>query len=156
MTTRGFAEKGGWWVAVQAVLFVAVFVVGSVAPSVDPPWPLAAVGWVVIGAGAWLGIDGLYRLRRHISPYPAPLEKAELVTAGAFSLVRHPIYGGLGLLIIGLGLTTGNIYLAVGGVGLSAFFAAKSAHEEQLLLKAMPEYADYRQRVNRRLMPWVW
>ena len=58
---------------------------------------LVAAGLGAIGKGVTdLGAGNL-------TPFAAPVEGNELKTTGAFSYVRHPIYGGLLVAATGLG-----------------------------------------------------
>lgn len=74
---------------------------------------------------------------------------------GPYSLVRHPIYGGVILIFVGLSIKGGNIYALLLSLLLIPFFYAKSRHEERLLEAQFPEYDEYQLRVRRRVLPWV-
>ena len=152
----GFTARGGWWVVGQVVAFTILALVFALTPRDDLGLPVAVIGWVLVGAGAWLAADAVARIRGHLTPYPAPLDGAPLLRGGAYRLVRHPIYGALILEVFGLGLALGSTWLAVGAVGLSAFFAAKLTHEEHLLTAAHPDYAEYQRRVPWRLIRGLW
>lgn len=149
-----FTAKGGWWVVAQVVLF------GGLAAS----WLVWGGGWGVIalagggvlaGAGAALAGTGLVMLGRHLSPYPTPLHDAALVEHGAYRLVRHPIYGGIVLGAVGLSVADGNRAGLALCAALLALFWGKSGFEERRLAAHFPAYAGYRERVRRRLIPWV-
>jgi protein-S-isoprenylcysteine O-methyltransferase Ste14 len=70
-------------------------------------------------------------------------------------LVRHPIYSGLLLALLGTAIAAGEIR-AFAGLGLAFIgFLLKSAAEEQLMREQFSdEYARYSQRV-RRLIPFI-
>jgi protein-S-isoprenylcysteine O-methyltransferase Ste14 len=151
---RGFTRRGGWWVAGQAVLLTAVaaaFLTGGA----DWGFPSRAAGLAVAGAGAVQAGLGLAALGEGLTPFPAPRPGGALVERGIYRLVRHPIYGGLCLGSAGLGVFDGNPPVIVLAGGLTAYMWAKSGHEEQRLLGHYPDYAGYRDRVTRRLVPWV-
>ncbi len=149
-----FAGRGGWWVFGQGVLLAAV--------AVALPWGVPAPLWVAILGGvvvAWGGVlawAGAIGLGVGLTPYPEPFVDSELVDTGVYGWVRHPIYGGLGLLAIGAALLARSPLSLGVGVLLLIYLAAKSASEERRLLDRHPDYAEYRRRVPRRLVPWVW
>ena len=151
----GFAARGGWWVAAQVVAFGVVAVALLWAPERDVPGIVAALGWVLVVVGGGLAIDGVFQIRGHLTAYPAPLEHGKLVEHGSYRLVRHPIYGGLVVGVIGLAVASGNLAALVAGVALGAFFYAKSGFEEALLEDKYVDYPQYQRRVTKRLIPWL-
>ncbi len=143
---------GVGWVAGQLVVIAAL----AVAALVGPGWPSNAVtlplGIVFIAAGVLLFLAAVVGLGSSLTPFPRP--RGPLVDTGAFALVRHPIYGGVLLAAIGLGLATRPLVLAVCAPAL-VFITLKSRHEERLLLERFPDYADYCARVRRRFIPFI-
>ena len=151
---RDFTAKGGWWVVAQGLLLAAEVAAWALWGS---GWGVAAVagGAVLAGAGGALGAGGFAALGRNVSPFPEPLAGAALVEGGAYRLVRHPIYGGLVLGAAGVSLADGNWPGLVVAALLAALFRAKSGFEERRLAARFPGYGAYRDRVRRRLLPWI-
>ena len=140
----------------QFVLMGAILAVGLVPPD----WPQAAqraltvVGAVLAIAGASFAVWAGRTLGRSLTPFPKPVA-AGLVTGGPFEIVRHPIYGG------GLGLFAGYSMFAgvpslVLTVCLGLLWAGKLRVEERLLTAVYDGYPAYRERVRRRLIPFVY
>lgn len=76
-----------------------------------------------------------------------------IVTGGIYRFLRHPIYVGDVLLLIGLELAL-NSWLVV-GVAIPLLFVARQAGaEERRLAETVPEYAAYRARTW-RFIPFV-
>lgn len=150
---RAFAKRGGWWVVAQFALFALLLL--ALTRNVDPSAPLQAAGWLLVAMALGLGGSGMWMIRRRITAMPAPLDGAVLMESGPYALVRHPIYGGVVLGFLGLSLKGGNVYAAVLSLLLLPFFYAKTEHEERLLVDEFPEYAGYRDRVPRRILPWI-
>lgn len=151
-------ERGEWYVLVQGILMVLVLA----APGFDrfawgEPWAMASffAGDVLIISGIVLGVAGVVGLGRNLTALPHPKDDATLVEAGAYSLVRHPIYAGLGFAAVGWGLLWRSPATLALAVGLLVFFDIKSRREERWLAKAFPGYAAYQRRVK-KLIPFVY
>ena len=153
---QSFAARGGWWVVGQVAAFAALAAVFALTPRDETGLPVVIIGWFLVGLGALLAADAFTRIRRHLTPYPAPVEGAPLLRGGAFGVVRHPIYSALLLEVFGFGLALGSTWTSVATFGLAAFFAAKLTHEECLLAAAHPDYAEYQRRVPWRLIRGLW
>jgi protein-S-isoprenylcysteine O-methyltransferase Ste14 len=80
-----------------------------------------------------------------------PDERTALVTSGVFRLVRHPIYTGLVILLIGLGLVVPNVLAAVALVSMILWveLQARAIEEPYLLATHGAEYARYAAGVGR-------
>jgi protein-S-isoprenylcysteine O-methyltransferase Ste14 len=90
-------------------------------------------------------------LGRNIGFVPA---QREIVTGGAYSYVRHPIYTGLFLAAIGVALrayTLRNVVI----LGFGIFWLMIKSIVEENFLRADQQYAAYLQRVRARWIPFV-
>lgn len=161
MTVEGrlpeLGRRGGGWVALQVV----VFALAAVAGWFGTPWPAAARPWlwvaggVVVVAGVVLALAGGAGLGTQLTPFPRPVGTGELREDGIYSRVRHPIYGGVLLLILGWALSSSPVTLVPFAVAVW-FFDAKRRREEVWLLDRYPGYATYRERVTRSFVPYLW
>ncbi|MFQ5966867.1 MAG: 2-amino-4-hydroxy-6-hydroxymethyldihydropteridine diphosphokinase [Acidimicrobiia bacterium] len=148
-----FSGKGGWFVFGQNLLLLALLVAVILVSGSWGAWTLVGALFLVAGAILWLA--GVRVLGRSLTPYPAPVKGGRLADSGVYSLVRHPIYGGALVGALGLSLLRSSWPALAITAGLGVLFWFKSAFEERLLEEAYPSYGDYRQRVRRRLIPWV-
>jgi protein-S-isoprenylcysteine O-methyltransferase Ste14 len=139
----------GWlFVAAQVVLLVSLVLLpgGSAWPT--PGW-VEGVGLAISLFGALLAVVASRRLGRALTPTPVPAERGELTTAGLYGLVRHPIYTGVLLIVLGIVVRSGSVLaLAVGAVTL-VFFTVKARWEEGQLLARYPAYRSYAAAVPR-------
>jgi len=79
-----------------------------------------------------------------------------VVSDGPYAIVRHPMYGGTLLLLVGIPLLLGSWWgLALAPV-IILLFAIRAVMEERTLMAELPGYADYAARVRYRLIPKVW
>lgn len=63
-------------------------------------------GSLYVAVGIAMITAGLFELKGNASLFYLPIERNKLVTSGIFRMVRHPVYGGLLLLCIGLSITS--------------------------------------------------
>lgn len=83
-------------------------------------------------------------------------EKAnpELVTTGPYSRVRHPIYTGIILAMIGTTIAV-SLYWAVAVLALGGYFIFSAFMEERYMVTRFPDsYPEYR-RSTKMLVPFV-
>lgn len=83
-------------------------------------------------------------------------EEQTLVTTGLYRLVRHPMYTGNVILMVGIPLALGSYWgLAFVIPGL-VVLAVRIRDEEKLLTEELAGYREYKQHVHYRLVPHVW
>lgn len=154
----GFSARGGWWVMAQIPLLIAAFVVPVLwQATVQGALPslLSLLGFLMLGAGAAVVLAGFVTLGEMLTPFPMPRARGRLRQHGIYAWVRHPVYAGLLLAVLGLVLwrwsAPGLLMWAV----LAVFFDRKAAYEERLLIRRFPAYRAYLRRV-RRFVPGVY
>jgi protein-S-isoprenylcysteine O-methyltransferase Ste14 len=80
----------------------------------------------------------------------------KVVDTGIYSRLRHPMYSGNPLILVGLSLWLGS-YLAVFCAVLPvALLMIRIRLEERFLMRELPGYSDYSSRVRYRLVPGIW
>jgi protein-S-isoprenylcysteine O-methyltransferase Ste14 len=81
-------------------------------------------------------------------------EDHRLVTGGPYAFVRHPIYSGFLIAMLGSALAGGFIWLIMAAV-LGVYFVISALTEEKLMLAQFPgEYPAYKRR-TKMLIPFV-
>jgi protein-S-isoprenylcysteine O-methyltransferase Ste14 len=81
-------------------------------------------------------------------------EKPELVTSGPYALVRHPIYSGILIAMIGTVLIEG-VFWFIPTVVFLVYFIVGAKTEERLMGKAFPDsYPAYKRR-TKMLIPFI-
>lgn len=149
--------RGEGWVVIQFLLLGLVVVLGVAGPAYRGAWTveLALLGGLLGLAGLVLATKGLVDLREALTPLPYPRDGAQLVSHGAYRIVRHPIYGGIILGCAGYALLLGSPAALLASLGVLAFFRLKSAREEVWLRRRYPGYDEYARHV-RRLIPFLY
>jgi 2-amino-4-hydroxy-6-hydroxymethyldihydropteridine diphosphokinase len=141
----------------QFVIFLAT----AVALAADGRLPEGEVTAIGV-AGALMAMAGLIlafvssrRLGPSVTPSPVPKKGARLVMSGPYRFARHPIYGGIFLVLLGTALFLDSVYGVVAAGVAFVFFWAKSMYEERHLRMRFNGYKRYREIVHRRLIPFV-
>ena len=153
-----FSERGGWWVVGQFGLIGLYLVALFGTPAVSEGFLLGfaqIVGVVLVAVAVFVGGWSLFLIRHQWTPMPAPTEEAVLVDTGPYRMVRHPIYGAVGVGLLGVALAALSPWAVLFALFAFPFFMAKTGHEEALLVEAFPGYREYRSQVPYRLIPWV-
>jgi len=79
-----------------------------------------------------------------------------VISTGVYGFVRHPLYFGCLLMMIGAPILLGSISgLAITFVG-SALLVARIFGEEAMLTTELPGYEAYKRNVTHRLLPFIW
>ena len=155
MNGNNLGSRGEGWVFLQLVLFL-LFIL---APQVGPAWP-ASITFRIVGAVVLLGgfavlTYSVFSLGRALTPFPRPLPNAELVTSGAYRFVRHPMYFGLLLALLGFSLLSLSALRLILTLLFAVFFDRKASSEERWLAERYPQYRAYQVGVK-KLVPWLW
>ena len=140
---RGLARRGetlarsrGPAHYVAYFFFIPYLVIASrPGPELDVPEPLRWIGIALVVVGVAFAIWAIVTLGRH---YDLELEihnDHELVRAGPYRFVRHPIYTGLGLHFVGACLATGNVLLIAGTLFITFPALYLRARTEERLLR---------------------
>jgi protein-S-isoprenylcysteine O-methyltransferase Ste14 len=80
----------------------------------------------------------------------------KVISTGPYALVRHPMYVGVLIMIIGIPLAL-DAWWSLAIIALAApGLIWRILDEEKFLTKDLPGYAEYTQKVRYRLVPYVW
>ena len=123
------------------LMYPSVFSVGG------PPFLLAVISMIILVLGLIIWGWSVFLILKDV-----PQKK--LITNGPYSLVKHPLYTGVSLLVLpGLGFLL-NTWLGL-FIGIVLYFASRkfSPEEEKYLAKNFgAEWTDYLDKVK---LPWL-
>src|SRR5262249_40514590 len=106
--------------------------------------PLQALGMIALLSGLGLAVWARIYLGRNWGMPMTRKDDPELVTSGPYRFVRHPIYSGLLLAILGTALTI-NVYWLIALPVMGAYFIYSATVEERLMTTAFPAaYPHYK------------
>ncbi|HXB66243.1 MAG TPA: isoprenylcysteine carboxylmethyltransferase family protein [Solirubrobacteraceae bacterium] len=145
------ARPPGLIVAVLAVVLLRVFRPGALAVHAVP---VQALGVIVFLSGLGLAVWARVHLGRNWGMPMTRKDEPELVTSGPYRLVRHPIYSGILLGVLGTALAT-NLYWLIALAVMGSYFIYSARVEEKLMIAEFPSaYAGYRAS-SKMLIPFV-
>jgi protein-S-isoprenylcysteine O-methyltransferase Ste14 len=119
------------------------------------PAAISIVGDVLVAAG--LQFTMIVVIQNGYASANITVESGqELVSAGVYGIVRHPMYLGNVVLMIGTPLALGSFWGLVFLVPGLMLLPVRIVDEEKVLTAELAGYPDYTQQVHYRLVPYVW
>jgi protein-S-isoprenylcysteine O-methyltransferase Ste14 len=83
-------------------------------------------------------------------------EGQKVISTGPYALVRHPMYAGALVMLIGVPLALGSWWGLFMLALITPVLIWRLLDEERFLSKNLPGYTEYRQKVRYRLVPSIW
>lgn len=161
-TEAGIAhEKESAQKIVMACLYV-VSIALVVAPPLDVRFGWSRLPWQVCVLGdAGVAISFyLFYLVSKVNSYAAANVRVEegqtVVSTGVYGLVRHPMYSAAIVLFVATPLALGSSWTLLLTPLCLAILVARILNEEDVLIRELPGYPEYREKVRSRLIPYVW
>jgi protein-S-isoprenylcysteine O-methyltransferase Ste14 len=119
------------------------------------PPAISVIGDMLVALG--LGIAMLVVIQNSYASANITVEAGqELVSTGLYGLVRHPMYLGNVVLMVGIPLALGSYWGLLFLIPGLAVLAVRIVDEEKVLTQDLAGYPDYAQKVHYRLLPYVW
>lgn len=79
-----------------------------------------------------------------------------LISTGPYAWIRHPMYLAVVIMYVLTPLALGSYWAVLPALSLIVILVARIQNEEKVLLRELPGYRDYQNRVRYRLIPGVW
>jgi protein-S-isoprenylcysteine O-methyltransferase Ste14 len=83
-------------------------------------------------------------------------EGQSVISTGPYALVRHPMYAGALVMLIGIPLALGSWWGLLALLLILPVLIWRLLDEERFLRENLSGYADYQTQVKYRLVPFVW
>ncbi len=145
-------------VAFSALIFLAGFIVAGL----DFRFGWSHVPKVVTIAASvlFLVAYGLYaevmRENAYLSRTIEVQENQKVIDTGLYGIVRHPMYMATILLFLMIPLILGSWVAFVLFLAYPIIIAVRINNEEQILTEQLDGYAEYKQKVKYKIIPFVW
>lgn len=116
---------------------------------------ISVVGLVLVAVG--LTIAMLVTIQNGYAAANVTVESAQqLSSTGWYRFVRHPMYFGNVILMIGIPLALGSYWALLIVVPSLTVLAVRINDEEAMLRQELAGYREYTEKVHYQLMPYVW
>ncbi len=122
--------------------------------ALDIPNFIRAIGLGLSLLGTIMLIIAILQLNKNLSPFPTPRVDGELIKTGLYKLIRHPIYSGILITMIGYSLKSESSWKLLVTLLLYALFHFKMRFEEKKLKEKFIEYEIY-MKTTGRLLPKI-
>jgi protein-S-isoprenylcysteine O-methyltransferase Ste14 len=149
-STRFMAIRAGILIVVLLLLRTGAL---SGHTTTNDPW-LQGIGLALFVLGLALAIWARLYLGRNWGMPMSQKVDPELVTTGPYQSIRHPIYSGMILAMIGTAIAV-SLYGLVAVILLGAYFVYSAFMEERLMTGLFPDsYPEYK-RSTKMLVPFI-
>ncbi len=148
----------------QTVMKLAfpLFVASYVIPGLDRHF-----GWSYVPGGVTVAADGIVLLgyalfvrvmqtNRYAARVISVEQKQPVITAGPYSIVRHPMYVAALTIYVISPMALGSYWGMAASIWLIPIFVVRILNEESVLLRELRGYEEYRERTRYRLIPGIW
>ena len=146
---------------IQLLAFL-VFIGAMILPSLDHryswsavPLPVVLAGDVVVALG-FLIVFLVFKENTFAAATIAVSSDQKVVSTGPYAIVRHPMYSGALVMLLGTPLALGSWWGLLMFIPMTLIIAWRARDEERFLDKKLSGYEEYCQRVRYRLAPLVW
>jgi len=141
-----------------SLAFIGMFVVAALDHRFgwsSVPLPVVFVGDLMVV----LGFVIVFRVFKENSFAAGTIEVApdqRVISSGPYAVVRHPMYAGAMIMLVGTAFALGSWWALVPYAVLKLVIVLRLLDEEAFLSQRLPGYAEYSKRVRFRLAPGVW
>ena len=119
------------------------------------PTTICLAGDVLVAVG--LGVVALVIIQNSYAASTVRVQAGQMVVStGLYGLVRHPMYTGNVIMLIGIPLALGSYRGLLFVVPGLIVLALRIGDEEKLLAEQLTGYHEYTQKVRYRLVPGMW
>jgi protein-S-isoprenylcysteine O-methyltransferase Ste14 len=145
-------------ISVAFICFPAMFVVSALDHRFGwspVPATVSLVGDVLVATG--LIVAMLVVIQNGYAAANVTVEAGQhVVSTGLYGLVRHPMYTGNMILMVGIPLALGSYWGLVFVIPGLIVHALRIHDEEDLLAHELSGYREYTHQVRYRMLPYVW
>lgn len=144
--------------AFAAVAFVSLFILSAL----DYRFAWSSVPAALVIAGDALIVAGfafvfwVFKVNSFTSGTIEVDPDQQVIRSGPYAVVRHPMYLGALVLLLGVPLALGSLWGLLTIVLLTAIIILRLLDEERYLARNLNGYTEYKQAVKYRLVPFVW
>ncbi|HTV14335.1 MAG TPA: isoprenylcysteine carboxylmethyltransferase family protein [Acidobacteriaceae bacterium] len=119
------------------------------------PWWLCALGLAAVAWGFWINF-ATARANTFASATIGLEKDQQIISTGPYGIVRHPMYAGIAVLMVGLAIGLGSLVALSTAAVMIGLLVIRLLDEEKMLRAELRGYAEYCERVKWRLVPRIY
>ena len=144
--------------ALSGLMFLAAFVVAGL--NFRFQWFVLPVWAVIIGAVVFLAAYVMYaevlRENTYLSRTVEVQEGQKVIDTGLYGIVRHPMYSATLFLFLSMGIVLGSLFSFAILLFYIPIIALRMKNEEKVLEEGLEGYREYKTRVKKKVIPFIW
>jgi protein-S-isoprenylcysteine O-methyltransferase Ste14 len=144
------------------LLASCVFIGVMILPSLDHrfswsavPLPVVVGGDILVALGFFI-VFLVFKENTFTAATISVTPGQKVVSTGPYAVVRHPMYSGALVMLIGTPLALGSWWGFLMFIQMAFIIAWRARDEERFLFKNLSGYKEYCHVVKYRLVPFVW
>lgn len=119
------------------------------------PTAVSVLGDILVAVG--LGLTMLVVIQNGYAAANITVEESQkVISTGLYGLVRHPMYVGVLIMVVGIPLALDSQWGLLILIPTVIVLAIRILDEEKMLKQELDGYSEYTQKVHYRLVPYVW
>jgi protein-S-isoprenylcysteine O-methyltransferase Ste14 len=144
--------------ALAGLAFIAIFIVSALDHrfgwSTVPAY-VTALGDVLVIFGFYL-VFLVFKENTFASGTIEVVAEQRVISTGPYALVRHPMYIGALVMLVGVPLALGSWWGLLAIIPMIIVLILRLLDEEKFLAKNLAGYRDYQSKVRYHLFPLIW
>lgn len=144
--------------ALAMVAFVAIFILSALDHrfgwSVVAPY-VSILGDVLVALGLYF-VFLVFKENTFTSAIIEIGDDQRVITTGPYALVRHPMYIGALVMLVGVPLALGSMWGLLAIVPMALVIVWRLLDEEKFLAAHLAGYSEYQRKVRYHLLPMIW
>ena len=142
----------------SALMFLAAFIIAGLNFRfkwiVLPDWiSWAAVAMFLLSYGLYAEV---MRENAYLSRTVEVQENQKVIDTGLYGIVRHPMYMSTLFLFLAMPLILGSVISFLIMLLYIPIIAKRIRNEEQVLEEGLQGYAEYKEKVKHKVIPFIW
>ena len=145
-------------IGLSLLMFIGAFVVAGL--NFRFKWLELPLWSSIVGAAVFLAAYILYaevlRENAYLSRTIEVQEGQKVIDTGLYGVVRHPMYMVTLFLFLSMPFVLGSLFSFIIMLAYIPIIVVRIINEEKFLEKELRGYAEYKKKVKKRLIPFIW
>ena len=150
------------WDIILYILMLSALLSILIAAGLDYRLKLSSISDIISNFAFCLVLIGLFiyflvmKENSYLSKIIEIQEDQQVISTGPYRIVRHPLYLGNSILVIGVSISLGSLIALIPSIIFILLSCIRIIFEEKMLSKELSGYSEYKEKVHYRLIPFVW